>query len=184
MIRVRSSAIFGLLCTALCAACSSSATPASSTQPVANGGGDTDAGGLDACTDEPNVDTYAPSLKKLGQSGALTFELVSSTPAPPALNDNTFVVRVTGSDGTPLGGLLTAALDMPEHGHSSPKVPVITFDAAAGTFTLDPMYLFMVGLWRITLTFQPAPDAGVSGAAGAAGAEGVSDSAVFQFCID
>jgi hypothetical protein len=132
------------------------------------------------CAAEAGVDNYAPGLTKLGTNGELTFTLVSSTPAPPALDDNTFLVQVSGPDGTPLAGELSAVLDMPEHGHTSPKTPVITFDAASGSFSLDPMYFFMVGLWRITLTFEPA----ASGAAGAGDAAGSPDSAVFQFCVD
>jgi hypothetical protein len=181
MIRVRSSATLCVLLAAVCSACSSGASPAAS---VASGGGAVlDApDGTVACDSEPGVDTYAPGLKKPGANGAFEFELVSSTPAPPALDNNTFVVRITGADGTPLDGELSAALDMPEHGHSSPDTPVITFDAASGTFTLDPMYLFMVGLWRITLTFQPA--AGAGDAAGANGTGDTSDSAVFEFCVN
>ncbi len=133
------------------------------------------------CASQAGVDAYAAGLKKASQSGAFQFELVSSTPAPPAQGDNTFLVRVTAADGTPLTGQLNATLDMPEHGHTSPKTPVITFDAASGTFSLDPMYLFMVGLWRIAFTFEP--DA-ASGAAGASDAASAADFAVFQFCVD
>jgi hypothetical protein len=153
---------------------------------AATGGAELDApSGTVVCATEPGVDTYAPNLKKPGTSGSYSFELVSSTPAPPALDDNTFVVRVTGADGTPQNGQLTAILDMPEHGHTSPKTPVITFDANAGAFTLNPMYLFMVGLWRITLTFQAdAADGTMASVAGASGVEGGTDSVVFEFCVN
>jgi hypothetical protein len=71
---------------------------------------------------------------------------------------------------------------MPEHGHSSPKTPVITFDATTSTFTLTPMDLFMVGLWRITLTFTPAAES--IGAAGASEAAAAGDSVELHFCVD
>ena len=118
-------------------------------------------------------DVYTDGLKKLGAAGQLEFELVSSTPAPPALNDNRFIVRVTDGDGAPVEGDLSVALDMPEHGHPSPEQPAISFDPDRQTFTLDPMRLFMVGLWRITFSFASA-DADAP----------VDDSAVFEFCID
>jgi YtkA-like len=163
--------------------CSSSAASAGSAD--SSGGASSSAGlsgpsGTVECATEAGVDTYAPGLTKLGVNSTLTFSLVSSTPAPPALDDNVFVVKVTDLDGNPQGGELSAVLDMPDHGHNSPKTPVITFDARSGTFSLDPMYFFMVGLWRITLTFAPA----ASGAAGASDSEASVDSAVFKFCVN
>ena len=118
-------------------------------------------------------DVYADGMKKLGAAGQLEFQLVSSTPSPPALNDNRFIVQVTDTEGTPVEGELSVALDMPEHGHPSPEPPGISFDPDRQTFTLDPMRLFMVGLWRITFSFASA-DADAP----------VDDSAVFEFCID
>jgi hypothetical protein len=139
--------------------------------------------GTVACTSETGVDTYSAGLMKPGENGRFNFALVSSSPAPPALNDNTFVVRVTAPDGTPLDGALSATLYMPEHGHSSPDVPVITFDPSTSAFTLDPMNLFMVGLWRITFTFEPSLDAS-AGVAGASDDADASDTAVYEFCVD
>jgi hypothetical protein len=126
------------------------------------------------CADA-GADTYAAGLQKSGSEGHYGFELVSSTPAPPALNDNTFVMQVKDAEGKPVAGELSVVLEMPEHGHRSQQ-PVITFDADAQTFTLDPMRLFMVGLWRLTFGFQP-------GAAAAKTAPD-PDSAVFEFCLD
>ncbi len=170
MFRVRSIAsvltrplLFGFVLSA----CSSSSKSSTSAEP-------------DASTPTMNVgcaseaaDSYAPGMKKVGDAGLYNFELLSSTPAPPALNDNTFMVQVTDTDGNPVAGTLSVALDMPEHGHPSPAQPEITYDGRANAFTLDPMRLFMVGLWRLTFSFQP--DAGV-------GSD--PDSAVFKFCID
>jgi len=119
-----------------------------------------------------------------GASGLFNFELVSSEPAPPAINDNTFVVRVTDADGTALDGQLGATLYMPVHQHYSPESPLVTFDATSGTFTLDPMDLFMVGLWRITFTFQPQTSGTDAAAAGASNASDTSDSAAFEFCLN
>ena len=112
-------------------------------------------------------------MKKSGAAGHFDFSLVSSTPAPPAVNDNVFVVQVSDQAGNPVNGELSVALDMPEHGHPSPTQPDISFDDESKTFILDPMQLFMVGLWRITFSFD-----------GSDGGTRVSDSAVFEFCID
>jgi hypothetical protein len=118
-------------------------------------------------------DSYAPGLEKSGVRGHFSFTLVSSTPAPPALDDNRFVVQVSDADGNPVEGALSVSLEMPEHGHPSPKQPEIRFDAEGQAFILEPMRLFMVGLWRITFNFESSmADAPLT------------DSAVFEFCID
>lgn len=186
MISAPSSLALSLFVAAVCAACGSSGAPGSSALAGVSssaGAGSGAPSGTVECESEPGVDTYAAGLTKVSENLALHFQLVSSEPAPPALKDNTFVVQVSGADGVLLAGELSAALDMPEHGHTSPKTPVINFDATTGSFSLDPMYFFMVGLWRITLTFEPALTA-ASGAAGASEGLGQSDSAVFQFCIE
>jgi len=118
-------------------------------------------------------DVYVAGLKKAGRAGRFDFTLVSSTPAPPALDDNRFIVRVSDGDDNAAFGDLSVVLEMPEHGHRSPKQPEIHFDAENEAFVLEPMRLFMVGLWRITFSFEGEVD----------GAP-LDDSAVFEFCID
>jgi hypothetical protein len=118
-----------------------------------------------------STDHYEPGLKKSGGDGRYDFALLSSDPAPPSLDDNTFVVQVTSADGAPASGELGVALDMPEHGHPSPKLPDVSYDESSQAFTLEPMRLFMVGLWRITFSFAPSDASN-------------GDSAVFEFCID
>ncbi|HEX2670520.1 MAG TPA: hypothetical protein VHM25_06595 [Polyangiaceae bacterium] len=149
----------------LCA-CSSQAPPSDASAPTAGA-----SGSAVGCRSSDG-DSYAPGLEKPGSAGQFVFTLVSSTPAPPALDDNVFVLRVSDTDGNPLDGALSVALDMPEHGHPSPKQPEIRFDPESRTFTLEPMRLFMVGLWRITFDFETSAD------------DPRRDTAVFDFCID
>ena len=113
----RPSALLTLLIAVACAACSSGSPSAA--EPDAGPGSVFDApSGEVGCSSQPDLDTYAAGFKKLGAGGRVDFELVSSTPAPPALDANTFVVRVTGaSSDEPLYGELSAALYMPQHGH-------------------------------------------------------------------
>ncbi len=186
MMKSEPKALASALAVFACIACSSTANSASTSTSVTSGNG-----GGGALTDGPSgavectgagIDTYAPGLQKNSTSGAYSFELVSTSPSPPAVNDNTFVVHITDQAGVAQAGTLTAALDMPQHGHSSPKVPLVTFDEASGNFTLDPMDLFMVGLWRITFSFTPSADAGAAGATGDGAA--AMDTAVFQLCIE
>jgi len=164
------SATFGLLigCGCLLGACSSS-------QPANAGAGDSAAtagsGNTVGCRAE-DADVYAPGLEKPGTAGHFAFTLVSSNPAPPAVDDNRFVVAVSDADGNPLDGNLSVTLDMPEHGHSGIP-PESRFDSEQKAFILEPLRLFMVGLWRFSFEFE----ATVAGAP-------VADSAVFEFCVD
>lgn len=192
--RSRSAAALSLAAAIMFGSACSSPKPADDgTTTPARDAGDLDApDGAVECSTKPNVDTYAAGLQKPGVAGQLVFELVSSAPAPPARGNNTFVVKVHSADGTALSGELTAKLDMPEHGHPTTIQPTITFDPDQSAYTLEPMYLFMVGLWRITFTFRSnpsdagsTPDAASANAAGAPNSEAtVSDSGVFYFCVE
>jgi len=161
-------ATFGLTIGAASTLCACSSKAPKSDQPATAG-----ASGSSVGCRASDGDSYAPGLEKAGSADRFIFTLVSSTPAPPALDDNVFVVRVSDTDGKVVDGTLSVALEMPEHGHPSPKQPEIRFDPESAAFTLEPMRLFMVGLWRITFAFE------------ASVAEGSrTDSAVFEFCID
>lgn len=145
---------------------------ACSSQPTEAGQQTATAGATGSVGCRPSDGDVSAGLTKAGAARVFEFTLISSTPAPPALGDNLFVVQVTDARGSALEGELGVALEMPEHGHS-PKQPEIRFDAGSRSFFLEPMRLFMVGLWRVTFSFD-------STAAAAPG----RDSAVFEFCID
>ncbi len=108
-------------------------------------------GGDVSCVDDSRVDTYTAKLEKPGLLGMFSFELTSSEPAPPAKGANRFEVRVTGADGEALEGELAVELDMPDHGHGTSVTPVVSFDAASGIYTIEPVQLFMPGVWRVGL---------------------------------
>jgi hypothetical protein len=167
MFRARLIASLLIPAAVLFCACSSSSTAISGDAP------DPDAPMGNVGCMQAAGDAYTPGMEKFGNARRYSFALLSSSPAPPALNDNTFVLQVKDAAGELVEGDLSVALEMPEHGHQSPKQPDITFDADSSTFTLDPMRLFMVGLWSLTFSFRPE----------AGGADG-ADSAVFKFCID
>jgi hypothetical protein len=50
---------------------------------------------------------------------------------------------------------------MPDHGHGSPRTPVLT-DNGDGTFTLSDLFLFMGGVWQITFAAGTTEKATVS----------------------
>jgi hypothetical protein len=148
------------------------------TSPVGSSGGaggtvDTD-GSTVECTHDPRVDTYTANLKKSGQSHVLTFTLVESTPAPPARGTNVLKLKVTDADDMPVTGDLLADLNMPDHRHPTSVQPVITFDPATFTYTIDPAYLFMPGVWLLQFSaYKGSSDAGVP-----------LDIGSFYFCIE
>jgi YtkA-like len=107
-------------------------------------------------------------MSKVGSAKALTFILIAANPAPPAIDDNTWTVKVLDSSGSPLSdATLSIKTWMPDHGHGSPETPMGTPNVD-GTYSVEPLYLFMDGLWQITIAAQ-------------AGA--VSDTATFSFCV-
>lgn len=119
-------------------------------------GGDAPTSGVDAgitCRTDPRAEAYAPNQTRPGQGGAFSFVLVQSEPGPPAKGTNTWTVRVTTPAGQPVvGATLKATPFMLDHGHGTSIVPQTT--AVGDTFTVAPLYLFMPGLWRITLEAQ------------------------------
>jgi YtkA-like protein len=141
----------------------------SSANEAAPGSGSGASSTVIGCANDPRADTYGANMSKVGSAKALTFVLVSASPAPPAINDNTWTLKVLDASGNPLPNATFSAIKtwMPDHGHGAPETPMATANAD-GTYTVQPLDLFMNGLWQITFTAQ-------------AGA--VSDSATFSFCI-
>jgi hypothetical protein len=134
-----------------------------STSPV-------DVDGAVSCETDPRVDTYVANLSKTSQSGAFKVSLVSGDPAPPAKGSNSWTIKITDASGAPMPNLPISVVPfMPDHGHGTSIVPQITA-SADGTYTVNPLYLFMPGVWRITITLDA--DAAVPVAAS------------FFFCIE
>jgi hypothetical protein len=124
------------------------------------------------CTMVTGADTFTVGLEKMGQGGTLDFKLMSATPSPPARGDNSWVVQVnqTASGAAPLeGAQLQVTPFMPAHQHGSPIMVQITPMPDAGQYKLEPVNLWMPGVWETTIRAS----AGTS-----------TDSAVYKFCIE
>jgi hypothetical protein len=124
------------------------------------------------CTKVTGADTFVVGLQKTGQGGALDFKLMSSTPAPPARGDNTWVVQInsTASGAAPLeGAQLQVTPFMPAHQHGSPIQVQVAAMPDAGQYKLEPVNLWMPGVWETTIR---------------ATAGATTDSAVYKFCIE
>jgi len=125
-----------------------------------------DAGDVIDCASDPRVATYAPNLSVNSASGGMKFVLVSSSPAPPAVGVDTWLLRVTDTSGQPLSDLsLSAVPFMPDHQHGPSVVPQVA-SKGGGNYTVSNLDFFMPGVWMTTFT-SASP----------------SDSAKFFFCI-
>lgn len=161
MSRFRPAVIAPLAFTAALAACGSEAGP-----PAAEASGDDV-----SCTADPRLDTYDGELDKAGERGVLSFRFFELDPAPPARGLNTFHLQVTG-DVMP--DELDVDLRMPDHGHGTSITPIISADAAPGTYTIRQLFLFMPGVWR--LDFEAL--------GGEGGAPSMLDSVALHFCVE
>lgn len=146
------------------AACGSNQASTGETGSALVGDADTPVG----CATDPRAQAYAPNLVKQGEAGVFTFVLVSSTPGPPGLDQNTWVIAVEDASGNMVpGATLTSVVPwMPDHGHGT-STPTITPNSD-GTITVSSIYLFMTGLWQTTIVAE---------------AGGQMDSAMFSFCV-
>lgn len=121
------------------------------------------------CDSETRDDPYGAGLTKIGANG-YSVVLVSSTPAPPQKGNNTWVVQVRHPD--PIDGLhLRVVPFMPDHGHGTAVVPVIT-PGANGTYTAAPVNLFMTGFWSTRIDLLDA-----------ANGDAELDHVAFLFCV-
>ena len=139
-------------------------------------GTDDGGGGDDApvdCSKVTGVDTFVAGLPKAGIQGNAEFKLLSADPAPPARGDNTWILQVNamsgGTVGSPISGAsITAAPFMPAHQHGSPKEVVITPMPDAGQYKLEPVNMWMPGVWETTIQTTGT---------------GNDDTVVYRFCI-
>ncbi len=116
------------------------------------------------CETETRADTYALGLAKTGTATTVTF--VDAMPAPPTRGDNRWTVQVTDDRGAAMTGLeLSATPFMPDHMHGTTVETEVT-ELGDGTYVLEPVNLFMPGLWEVTLEL------------------GTDDEVVFAFCVD
>jgi hypothetical protein len=136
--------------------------------------GTNDDGGMVDCTKVKGADTFVVGLEKAGSTGALDFKMMNAMPAPPARGDNTWVFQInsmtSGVVGAPVDGAqLVVSPFMPAHQHGSPVQVQITPMPDPGTYKLDPVNLWMPGVWETTIR---------------ATTSSASDNVVYRFCIE
>jgi len=140
---------------------------------VAGCGGDDDSLYTDAgtynCAAETRDEEFVAGMEKTGTNG-VTFTLVSSTPAPPSRGDNVWVIDLDEAGTPTVDATMAVTPFMPDHRHGTPIIPVVTPDTGTpGRYDVEPVNLWMPGLWEITVDATPQG--------------GVKDTVVFRFCI-
>lgn len=116
---------------------------------------------------------YQAGMSVTSETRAFTVKLLSSTPGPPIKGQNSWVVEIDDSaSGAPLDEVeVTASPFMPDHQHPTTRRVVVT-PTGSGTYTLNPVYLYMSGYWEVSLKI----------AAGTV-ASGAPDLAILPICI-
>ncbi len=107
------------------------------------------------CASDPRVSAFQPGLEAKSTSGKLVAKIVSATPTTPVTGAgdagiNTWTVNVTMEGKPAQVGDLSVKTLMPDHGHGSPKVPTVVANPD-GTITIKDLFLFMAGVWQITV---------------------------------
>lgn len=125
------------------------------------------------CTKVTGTDTFVVGLQKDGDGSKLDYSMMLADPNPPQRGDNTWTVRINEvASGTPLAN---ATLDvvpfMPAHGHDSPKTVNITAGTVPGEYVLEPVNLWMPGVWETTIKATSMDGA-------------TTDTALYTFCIN
>jgi hypothetical protein len=127
------------------------------------------------CAGDPRGEKFALNMTHKGDSGMLSFVIAGSNFTPPAVDDNSWTIKVLDASGQPVKN---ATLTFPNNGHpSDPWMPDHSHGAhpaAAvnnhdGTYAVDPLYFSMAGIWS---TYIEA----TSGS--------VTDSTTFTFCVE
>jgi len=130
--------------------------------PAPDAGAEPDSG-IVSCAGDARVQPYAAGMAVSDPAGDRQYVLVSAQPAPPARGTNTWTVKVLDASGQPMTDLhLDAAAFMPDHGHGSDVVPQVGANGD-GTYSVGPLYFFMPGVWRVTLSDADGGTAAQSG---------------------
>ena len=123
------------------------------------------------CEIETRDIDYVPGMVAAGNDGVFEIELIEAVPAPPDKGDNAWSIELRDiASAAPVSG---AAVDvvpfMPDHGHGTSIIPVITEGAEPGHYQIDVINLWMPGFWEVR--FDIDIDTG-------------SDLVVFPICVE
>ena len=132
----------------------------SDADPPAQQSGNDASGPAVGCSQDSRVATFASGLSASGLAKRLTVTILNGDPSPPRRGPgeagmNVWKVELK-IDGQPVDPKdVTISTKMPDHGHGSPKVPVLAANAD-GTFNVTNLFFFMGGVWETTFASTKA----------------------------
>ena len=121
----------------------------------------------ETCAADVRAESYEPGWSLTGAKG-LTVKLVSSTPSPPAKENNTWILEVSDADGAVEGATIELDPQMPDHGHGT-SVASDVAELGAGQYEASPVNLMMAGYWEVTVSVD---------------VDEVNDQVVFALCVE
>jgi len=124
-----------------------------------------DGGSSQICLDEAR-DDFAIGLQRDG--ARFQVAIADALPSDPIRGDNGWTVLVT-EDGEPVNATISIGSWMPDHGHGSPVQAEAEW-MADGEYMLEPLNLFMAGLWEVTLELETD--------------DGEVDEVMFSVCVE
>ncbi len=98
------------------------------------------------------------SLDHPSDAGLYRVTLVPGVEPVPVGQMHTWTITVAQPDGNPVAATVTFDGGMPQHGHGLPTVPVVSAQAAGGSYTASGVKFNMPGWWKLSV--------GIEGAAG------------------
>jgi hypothetical protein len=147
--------------------CSSNSNPASTA----------DSAGSDAsigCASDPRAEDFMTNMTHKGPMG-LSFVIVASNFDPPAVDNNTWTLKILDTSGQPVKDAVLSFPPppmrpsdpyMPDHSHGA--LPAKAVNNNDGTYTVAPLYFFMGGIWSTYIQ---------------ATVGSITDSTTFTFCV-
>ncbi|MDX2092846.1 MAG: FixH family protein [Kofleriaceae bacterium] len=123
------------------------------------------------CDLETRAEPLVIGQPKAGVNNLYEFSFVDAVPSPPARGDNMWTLQITqkASAAPLMNAELFVTPYMPDHGHTSPIDVGVTIMPTAGQYELEPVNLWMPGLWETTIEVLNGAD--------------TVESVVFKFCV-
>lgn len=120
------------------------------------------------CAADPRVSAFKVGIESVSSAKTMRVRIASATPTWVVQGVNEWTLAITDGSGAPLDGLTISIKPvMPDHGHGSSTVPVVT-PLGAGQYRATGISLPMRGVWNVTINATGA----------------VNDSVTFTFCVD
>jgi hypothetical protein len=119
------------------------------------------------CSTDPRVEPFDVPLDGKGATGA-NITIMSASPSIVQEGLNEWTVTIKDSNGNPVDGTVSVLSSMPDHGHNSPTLPVIT-PQGNGQYDIAQINLSMRGVWTITISIASPT---------------ITDDTTFTFCVD